>query len=87
MDWDKSTLGITYLGSVPLDTVTPPGVNNVVKISRSDYDFEIQIKRINYEVFTGVILGIEPIAEMCSLDFEIGHEVEFSYGNIKSLRR
>lgn len=87
MDWDITRVGITYVGSSPLDTATPPNVHDTVVISKRDYDIEVKVKFINGLKYTGVVLSIEPTIEQHALGIEIDTEVEFFHENIKSLRR
>lgn len=97
MCWDESRVGITYIGTNPLDTATPPTVCDIVKVSKSNYDVEVKITSINGSEYTGVVLAIEPTDEQNdpntetdlknTLDIKTGQEVGFTYGNIKSLRR
>ena len=87
MDWDETTVGITYVGSTPLDTEASPTVHNKVSISRNNFSFEVEIKSIDRSKYTGIVLSIDPIVEKNPLGIEAGQEVDFYHKNIKSLYR
>lgn len=87
MNWDENTFGITYSGSLPLDSSSPPAIGNVVRLKCEEIDFEVSINSIDGTSYVGTVQAIGPIPEIEALGIQRGEEVEFQYKHIKSISR
>ncbi|MEM6230691.1 hypothetical protein [Shewanella scandinavica] len=82
MDWDINDGSYVYHG-VALDT--KPQIEHIVRLCKSDYEFDIKIVDINGDLFQGNIVRIGPEPALGTTDLKRGDLVFFKDNNIQRL--
>ncbi|WP_258808450.1 hypothetical protein [Pseudidiomarina sp. CB1] len=87
MDWDYHHGGFQVFGKVPHDMDLPPAIGNRAKITKEQFEFEVEIESIEAGRFVGRVLLISPGTALEALGIKRGEKVHFRANNILVLYR
>ena len=87
MTWDRHEGSKHFVANVPVDMNSPPAVGDTARLSKDDYEFDVEITAISGAELSGTVTRIGPQPAIEAAGIKRGDTVSFNSVHIHTLYR